>query len=44
MNGHWKYIDTATWELVTKVDGVEIHRTNDLNKVARHCQRVKALL
>lgn len=44
MNGLWKYIDPLTWELVTAINGVEVNRTNDLNKVARHCQRVKALL
>lgn len=39
MNGIWKYIDPKTWELVTRIDGVEVSRSGDLNKVLRHFNR-----
>lgn len=34
--GLWKYIDPATWELVTRLNGVELRRTSDPKKIANH--------
>ena len=37
----YKYIDPNTWELATKINGVEVKRTNDLRRVLQHIKKNK---
>lgn len=40
---HSKYIDPTTWELVTKINGVESSRTGNPIRILAHLKQFKEL-
>lgn len=35
-HGHWKYLSPKSWELITRVNGVEVNKSSDPKKIAKH--------